>query len=267
MKEHRSIICIIFFLMFLWIASVVLSWFIPYNPLQVNLQQRLAPPSRFHLCGTDELGRDIFSRIVVGCKNTVSVSIMAFLSSFIVGVLIGGTAGYFYNTFFDKLFNWVVALLFSLPLILVIASLLSIMDKNLFNAYLVLSATIWASPARIVRAGVIQWMPAGFIMLERAMGKSEFSILSKSLLPITLRPAFIFSFKYFPEIIGMEAGLSFLGLGLQPPRPGLGRMVFDGINSLSFAWWYSIFPALVIFLLVCSTNLFAVAMESYSSRL
>jgi len=229
--------------------------FAPQDPLKINLGERLSPPNMTHLCGTDELGRDILSRILFGFSTTINVSIICLISSFCMAVLIGPLAGYFYDTIIDKAFNWIATMLFSLPFLLIIASVMSLLDKNLFNAYLVMTAIIWVSPARIIRSGIIKTTSAPFIIAERALGKSEPNILFKSLLPMTIQPAFVFSFKYFPEIIGMEAGLSFLGLGIQPPNPGLGKMVFDSLNYIYSAWWYAFFPAFFLFVVVLLSNL------------
>ena len=245
-----------FFLLLLWIAGFTCATYAPRNPLQIHLSKRLHPPVQGHICGTDELGRDIFSRVMVGFSNTIKVSIMTLFSSFFIGVITGSLAGIFYNRFLDRLFNWVATMLFSLPFLLIITALMSLMEKNLFNAYLVMTAIIWVAPARIVRTGVIKAKSADFVVAERAFGKSEWSILIKSLIPMSIRPAFIYAFKYFPEIIGMEAGLSLPGLGIQPPNPGLGKMIFDSINYLYSAWWYALAPSLLLFVIVLLSNLF-----------
>jgi len=254
MSKHRNIAYLILFLLLLLIIAYAFAKLTPYDPLKINLGERLNPPSVNHLCGTDELGRDIFSRILVGFSNTINVSVMALISSFIIGVVIGSTAGSFYGSFLDRVFNWLAAISFSLPFLLIIAAVMSLLDKNLFNAYLVMTAIIWVSPARIMRAGIIKNKSVDFITTERAFGKPEWVILFRSLVPISISPAFIFSFKYFPEIIGMEAGLSFLGLGIQPPNPGLGKMIFDSINYIHSAWWYALFPSLLLFIIVLISN-------------
>lgn len=256
MKPHRNIIYLMVFMGLLWLTGVVCSEFVPHDPLGIHLLERLAPPNHTHFFGTDELGRDIFSRVLVGFSNTIKVSIMTLFSSFFIGLILGSIAGAFYGTLIDRVFNWIAAMLFSLPFLLIIAAVMSLMEKNLFNAYLVMTSIIWVSPARIVRAGVIKAMSAPFVLTERAMGMQEWKILLRSLIPASIQPAFIFSFRYFPEIIGMEAGLSFLGLGIQPPHPGLGKMIFDSINYLYSAWWYAFFPAFFLFSVVCINNIF-----------
>lgn len=256
MKRYKDILFIIIFLSLLWFAGYLSTAFTPYDPITIQLENKLISPGERFLCGTDELGRDIFSRILVGFSNTIKVSIMTLVTSFFIGIIAGSIAGFFYNTLIDKVFNWLAAMLFSLPFLLIIVSIMSLMEKTLFNAYMVMTAVIWISPARIVRAGVVKALSSEFVLAERAMGMPEWKILFRSLLPNSITPAFIFSFKYFPEIIGMEAGLSFLGLGVQPPHPGLGKMIFDGINYLGSAWWYAFSPALLLFVIVLLSNLF-----------
>lgn len=247
MKGMKEIYILGALLLVLWSGGVILAEFLPHDPYAINLRQRLLPPGGGHILGTDHLGRDIFSRVVLGYRNTISVSVMAFATSFVIGSLIGGIAGFFYQTFLDDLFNWICALIFSLPFLLIIASLLSLMPKSLVNAYLVLTGVMWVGPARIVRTGVIQIKDSPFITMEKSMGKTSLSIFTKTLIPMSIRPAFTYSFRYFPEIIGLEAGFSFLGLGVQPPEPGLGKMIFTGMDYLSSAWWYAASPAFCIF--------------------
>lgn len=256
MKSQRNIIYLMAFMCFLWLTGLICSKFAPHNPLEIHLLERLAPPDHTNLFGTDELGRDIFSRVLVGFSNTINVSILTLFSSFFIGVVFGSIAGTFYGTLIDRAFNWMAAMLFSLPFLLIIAAVMSLMEKNLFNAYLVMTFIIWVSPARIVRTGVIKTKTAPFVLYERAMGMRSWQVLLRSLIPSSIQPAFIFSFKYFPEIIGLEAGLSFLGLGIQPPQPGLGKMIFDSINYFYSAWWYAFFPAFFLFSIVCISNIF-----------
>ena len=256
MKRYRNILYLFLFICILGGSGLMASRLTPNDPLKIHLEERLNPPGYKYLCGTDELGRDILSRILVGFSKTLNVSILTLFSSFFIGVVAGSVAGVFYGTFIDRAFNWVTSMLFSLPFLLIIAAVMSLMEKNLFNAYLVMTAVIWVSPARIVRAGVIKAGSSEFVLAERAIGMPEWKILFRSLILSSITPAFIFSFKYFPEIIGMEAGLSFLGLGVQPPQPGLGKMIFDGINYLHSAWWYALFPAFLLFVIVLASNLF-----------
>lgn len=143
------------------------------DPLSISLTQRLQPPSFQYPFGTDDLGRDIFSRSLHGFALTVKVSILALLSSLMIGVFFGGIAGYLYDTWVDKIFNWIISLIFSLPFLLVMASIMSLMEPNIFNAYLILTLIMWVNPARIVRAEVIKTVNLPYIIALRAYGASE----------------------------------------------------------------------------------------------
>ena len=220
------------------------------DPLEMDLAQRFTPPGSDHLLGTDELGRDVLSRLVHGTATTLTVSTLVLVISLAMGIILGGTAGYFHSSWFHKAFNWVVSLVFSLPFILILASILVIIKPGLFEVYFLFCLLIWVSPGRIIRAEVVRNRKKDFIKVARAYGISESSLLFKILLPGCIHSGLLFSLGYFPEIIGLEAGLSFLGLGVPPPAPGLGKMVFDGLYYIHSAHWLSLFPALTIALLI-----------------
>ncbi len=247
----------IFYVFFFLFSLTFIIPFLPLqNPLDISLEQRFMAPDLHHFFGTDELGRDLLSRTLFGAATTIKVSIFALFSSLVIGVVMGGIAGYLYQTWVDSLFNWVVSLIFSLPFLLVMVSFLSLMTPNIFNAYLILTCIMWVNPARIVRAEVIRTRKLPHVTAFRAFGASEAHVLFYAVLPGCIKSALIFSLSYFPEIIGLEAGLSFLGLGVQPPDPGLGKMIFDGLNYIYSSWWLSFIPAAFLGLIVLVVNRF-----------
>jgi peptide/nickel transport system permease protein len=225
--------------------------FLPVQePLEFDLSSRLRAPSSEHLLGTDDLGRDVLSRTVHGFSTTVLVSLCALISSLALGILLGGGAGYFGNSIGDRLFNWVCNLIMSLPFLLIIAAILSLTRPTIVKAYVILTGIMWVYPARIVRAEVMKTKTLPYVEASRALGGTEWRIFTKTILPASVLSAVTFSLSYLPEVIGLEAGLSFLGLGVQPPDPGLGKMIFDGLNYISSAWWMALFPAGTLFVLV-----------------
>jgi peptide/nickel transport system permease protein len=213
-------------------------------------------PSWAHVWGTDDLGRDVLSRVLHGFSTTVRVSINALVSSLGIGILLGGLAGFYYDTWADRVFNWVVNLILSLPFLLIMASILSLTRPTIEKAYVILTCIMWVNPARLVRAEVLKTKNLDYVVAAKALGAREWRILTKTILPGCVGSAVTFSVSYLPEIIALEAGLSFLGLGVQPPEPGLGKMIFDGLNFIYSAWWISFFPAGMLFLLVLAINLF-----------
>jgi peptide/nickel transport system permease protein len=231
-------------------VCIMLPWLPTQDPLAIMVGERFAPPSTIHLFGTDELGRDLFSRVIHGVALTVSISVAALLSSLAIGVLLGAGAGYYYNRWPDRLFSWVADFLMSVPFLVVIAAVLSITGPGLGRAYGVLTAIIWVSPARIVRAEVIKTLPLDYVSADRAVGTPEWRTLFITVVPACVDAAILFSVGYLPEIIALEAGLSFLGLGVQPPQPSLGKMIFDGMTYLGAAWWIALAPAAALFIIV-----------------
>lgn len=256
MHKNVHLIKGVLFLFALFIVSSILPYLQSHDPLSIDLDTKFIQPSLQHFWGTDELGRDVFSRVLYGFSTSLRVSIFALLSSLFIGVCLGGIAGYWYDTWIDSVFNWFVSLIFSLPFLLIMAAIMSIAGPGIINAYIILSLIMWVGPARITRAEVIKTKNLNYIVTARAYGYPGWRILLFIILPNTIESAFTFSISYLPEIVGLEAGLSFLGLGVQPPHPGLGKMIFDGLNYIYIAWWLTLFPAMILFVVVMLINLF-----------
>lgn len=254
MSSIKSIVRGMAVIIFLFAVSSALPLLATHNPEDINLIDKLSQPSVQYYLGTDELGRDVLSRVLHGAATTLQVSIFAVLSSFLIGIVLGSVAGYRYGTFIDTVFNWIVGLLLSIPLLLLMASCVAIWKPGILYAYTILATVMWVGPARIVRAQVIKIRRQKHILAVRSVGMPEWQILFTIILPSCLEAAFIFSVSYLPEVIGLEAGLSFLGLGVQPPAPGLGKMIFDGLNFIYSAWWLTLSPSLLLFIIIILLN-------------
>ena len=241
----------------LLLLSTLLPLLPTQDPLAIALDQRLSPPSSHHWLGTDDLGRDLLSRVLHGISLTVSISILALLSSLAIGIFLGAIAGYYYRRWPDKVFNWLADFITSVPFLVLIAALLSLTGPGVMKAYMVLTLIIWVNPARIVRAEIIKTVPLQYVLAERAVGNQEWKILFLVVLPTCVDTAVLFAVSYLPEVIALEAGLSFLGLGVQPPQPGLGKMIFDGISFISSASWIAVSPAAALFLMVLAVQIVA----------
>lgn len=226
------------------------------DPLAVHLDEALSPPFSNHgLAGTDDLGRDLLSRIALGTSTTLGVSLAGMLVATLFGAIVGAVAGYLADGLIDIFISWVIDLTFSLPFLLVVAAALSVTEPALWKSYAVLAAVMWIQPARVVRAEVIRHRRLTYVLAARSLGVPEWKIVLQRLLPRAARPAVALVTTYLPEIIALEAGLSFLGLGVQPPYPALGRMVFDGLPYLSFAWWLAILPAATLCAIVSAVTI------------
>jgi len=242
-------------LLVLFALSYLLPFAATQDPVSLNLDNRFLAPSLDHLFGTDDLGRDVLSRVLHGFSITVMVSLAALVSALLIGIFFGSIAGYFYKRWVDWIFNWVTSLIISIPFLLIMASILSLTKPNIIKAYLILTGIMWVNTARLVRADVITRIHLEYVVASRAFGYPEWSILIRGILPASMASAILFSISYLPEIIALEAGLSFLGLGVQPPNPGLGKMIFDGLNYIYTAPWIALFPAFALFLLVLCINI------------
>jgi peptide/nickel transport system permease protein len=235
----------------LLLALVIAAAAVPFlpwpDPLRIALSDRFAPPlSLGHLLGADELGRDLLSRCVHGLATTLLVAIGASLAALALGGLIGGYAGSRPGSLADLVIGWLGNLFLSLPFLLVMAGVLSLTTPSLLKAYTVLAGMLWMQPARIVRTEIARRRDLGYILAARALGMGSWRILLLKLLPAALPPAAVLSLSYLPEVVALEAGLSFLGMGVRPPAPGIGKMIFDGLPYLSSAWWVAGFPALLL---------------------
>jgi peptide/nickel transport system permease protein len=238
-------------------ACLTLPWLAPHDPLALMVDERLLAPGGDHWLGTDDLGRDVASRVMVGTARTVAISVAALVSSLVIGIFFGAVAGYFYRRWPDRLLVWSMDLISSVPFLLIMTALLSIVGPGSAKAYIVLSLVIWPAPARIVRSEVIKTLPLPYVLSERAVGVPEWDILFRKVLPNCVDAAVIFSVTYLPDIIALEAALSFLGLGVQPPEPGLGKMIFDGMNYASIAPWMIATPTAALFAIVLAVKLLA----------
>lgn len=259
MIERRLALRLLLALLVVAVVSMLLPLLAPYDPLQVGIAPNLAPPGPSHLLGADELGRDVLSRVLSAAAATVTISVLALVSSLGIGILAGAVAGYFYQRWPDRLIMWVADVLSAIPFLVLIAGVLAVWGGGLAKAYAVLTLVMWTNSARQVRGEVIRILPLDWVAADRVAGLSEVNILFAKVLPKCLAPAIIFAVSFLPDIIALEAGLSFLGLGLQPPQPGLGKMIFDGVNYVGSAWWLSVAPAAMLMLIVAGVRSLASA--------
>ena len=254
-RSLGSISGTLLFLAALLLASQVAVHVPLPDPVAMTATSSLLPPaSPGHPWGTDELGRDVLSRVIHGLSATLRVSVVALVTALAIGAVTGGVAGYFAGGHVDTAVNWLIDLILSLPFLLVMAAILSVTSPGLGNAYTVLAGIMWVHPARIVRAEVARRRNLGYVLAARALGVTELHIFLRKLLPSAVRPAVLLSVSYLPEIVALEAGLSFVGLGAQPPEPGLGKMIFDGLPYIYSSWWLTVYPAATLFVVVLAIN-------------
>jgi peptide/nickel transport system permease protein len=241
-------------------ASIFAPLLSPHDPILQDVEKRLLPPvgqtgadSRF-LLGTDHLGRDIVSRLIYGARISLVVSISAVAFSAVLGTLIGLISG-FYGGKVDSIFMRIADVQLAFPFILLAIAIIAVLGPSLQNIIIVMGITGWVIYARVVRAEVLSLREKEYITAVRALGGSNGRIIFKHLLPNVIPPCIVIITLELARMIIMEAALSFLGLGIQPPTPTWGGMLADGRVYLSTSWWLATFPGLVIMLVVLGINL------------
>jgi len=214
-----------------------------YTP---DVEHRLESPTASKPFGTDSLGRDHFTRTMLATGLSLKVAGRAFLVAFVLAVLLGSIAGVYKDRWPDRVLSYLISLVHTVPFILLAVALASVLRADLNMIYLIVGGIAWAPPARIVRAQVARLRDARFVVAQKAYGMSPVAIFWRSILPAVALPPFISLLYLLPELVGLDVGLSYFGLGAQPPTPTLGRLIFDGLAYLRSAWWISLMPALVL---------------------
>jgi peptide/nickel transport system permease protein len=237
------------------LLAVGAPWVAPYNPSAQNLPQRLIPPGAAHWMGTDELGRDIFSRILYGARVSMLVGASVVLGSGLLGLILGSLAGYF-GGWFDRVVNVVLINAFlSFPGILLAIGFAAFLGPGLEKVVLALTITGWAGYARLARAQVLKVKEMEFVLAARSLGASAARILIRHLLPNIIQPVLIQATIGMASAILAESTLSFLGLGVLAPVPSWGSMLNDARSHLFDAPHMVVFPALAVMAAVLAFNL------------
>ncbi len=232
----------------------------PYGANEINVMNQLQPPSLTHLFGTDELGRDVFSRVIIAARVSVQVSLVSVALALLIGVTIGLVSGYF-GAWADILGMRAMDVIFSFPVMLLALAIVAMLGPGLVPAMIAIAVVYTPYFARITRASVLSVREETYIRAARSIGAGDVRILRLHVLPNVMAPIIVQTSLSLAFAILTEAALSFLGLGVQPPQPSWGRMLFDGRGFLSEAWWMAVFPGIAIFLTVLALNLIGDAMR------
>jgi peptide/nickel transport system permease protein len=240
---------------------VVIVWFTmaalapviaPYNPLAQNVNNRLQPPSQSHPFGTDELGRDLYSRVLYGGRITIPAGLMVVIFGGVLGVAVGAVAGYLGGVADEALMR-LSELFMAFPTIILAMAVTAALGPDIRNAIIALVVVWWPQYARLVRGQVLKVKNQEFVEAAHCVGASRFRILIRTVLPNTLSPIFVMLAVDIGAAILTFAGLSFLGLGPDPTSPEWGRMVSVGVDYFD-QWWTWFFPGMAIALMVIAFN-------------
>jgi peptide/nickel transport system permease protein len=226
----------------------------PHDPAAQDLSLRLKPPSLQFPIGTDQYGRDLLSRLIYGTTISLSVAVVAVAILIGVGTLLGGIAGYFGGPV-DMLIMRFVDVMLSLPNFFLLVAIVALFGPSLVTTMLVIGLTSWMGTARLVRGQFLQLRGQEYIHAARAAGASDARVIGRHLLPNTLPIIIVQASLFTSYAILIEASLSFLGLGAQPPTPSWGNMLNEGKAFMRSAWWVMTFPGVAIFVTVLAFNL------------
>ena len=263
-KSPLSLVGILLILVITIFAGFA-PWIAPYNPQKINFNQAFQPPSVHHLCGTDDLGRDIFSRIVYGARISLEIAFTVVSIATLVGTVLGLISGYFGGTV-DMGIMRVVDVFLAVPSLVLAMVGAAALGASVINTMLALSLVFWTWQARIVRGEVLRLRSTNLMMALRSMGTGTSRILFRHFLPNCIGPIAVQTTLQLGYVVLTSAALSFLGLGAQPPTPAWGLMVSIGRKYLPASWWMITFPGLMIFLLVMGFILIGDTIRDVVSR-
>jgi peptide/nickel transport system permease protein len=251
--RHNPLALIGLVVFLFWVTmSVLAPQIAPYQPLQQNIVNRLQGPTLDHPFGTDQLGRDIFSRVLYGGRLSLPAGIAVVIIAGIVGTILGALAG-FIGGWFDELTMRLTEIFIAFPTIILAMAIAAALGPSLINAITAMVVVWWPNYARVVRSLVISVKSQEYVEAAHAVGVPTGRILWRTILPNCLAPAIVLGTIDLGNAILVFAGLSFLGLGPEPSSPEWGRMVADGIQYFD-QWWMAAFPGLAIFTLVMGFN-------------
>jgi peptide/nickel transport system permease protein len=233
----------------------------PMDPGEASLTSRLAPPSwadetgeSTYFLGADQLGRDLFSRIIAGAKISLMVGFFGVVISMVIGTLLGLISGYF-GKWLDDVIMRIADIQLAFPFILFAIIIMSVLGTGIWKIVLILGLTYWVGFARLIRGQVISVKELEYVQAAKAVGGTNFTIIRKHIFPNVLSSILVLGTLYIAEFILLEASLTFLGLGVDPTIPSWGGMLADSRNYISTAWWTATFPGLAIMLTVLGFNL------------
>jgi peptide/nickel transport system permease protein len=231
--------------LFMFALSFLAPIITPYDPNTLDAYHVLDPPSGAHWFGTDEVGRDVLTRMIYGARISLKVGFVAIGIATLIGTVVGLVAGY-YSGWVDSLLMRFVDIMFCFPTFFLILAVITIREPSIINIMLIIGLTGWMGVARLVRAEVLSIRERDYVMAARAIGCSDLRIIFRHILPNALGPVLVYATLGIAAAILTESSLSFLGIGVPPPTPSWGNILTAGKEFLEFAWWLFLFPGLAI---------------------
>lgn len=236
------------------VVAALAPWLAPYGPTSVDLAGRLSPPAPGHLLGTDEMGRDIFSRIIYGSRISIQIAVTVVVIAGVIGSFLGAVSGYVGGRL-DTVMMRVMDMILAFPSLVLAMVLAAVLGPSLTNALLAVSFVQIPKYARLVRGQALVLREKQFVKAARVIGAGDLWIITRHILPGSLSAVLVLATMGMAEAILLAASLSFIGLGAQPPEPEWGAMVAMGRDYLMDQWWLATFPGIAIFMVAVGFNI------------
>jgi len=253
-KKNHLAIAGLFVILTIATIAVSAPLIAPYNPTAIDVYNVLSAPGTDHLLGTDELGRDVLSRMIWGSRVSLKVGFVAVGIAISIGIIIGALSG-FYGGKTDAVLMRFVDIMLAFPTFFLILAVIAIVEPSISTIMIVIGFTSWMDVSRLVRAEILGLKERDFVLAAKAIGASDFRVIFRHILPNALSPVFVSATFGVAGAILVESGLSFLGLGVQPPDPSWGNILTSGKDYITVAWWLSLYPGIAILITVLSYNL------------
>lgn len=238
----------------LFTVAILAPFIVPHGPDAIDVKHVLEPPSLQHPFGTDDLGRDILSRVIYGSRISLAVGFVAVGIATIAGIIFGALSGY-YGRWTDTVIMRFVDIMLAIPTFFLILAVIAMLEPGIWNIMIVIGLTSWMGVARLVRAEFLSLKEREFVLAARALGASDFRIIFRHILPNAMSPVLVSAVLGIAGAVLVESALSFLGIGVQPPTASWGNILTIGKDNIEIAWWISVFPGLAIFVTVLAYNL------------
>ena len=260
-KKNKLALYSLIFILLIILAAIFAPYISPYNPDKINVNAILQPPSLAHLLGTDQLGRDVFSRLIYGSRISVEVGFISVSISLFIGIIIGAFAGY-YAGLTDGFLMRFVDIMLTFPSFFLILAVSAILRPSIINIMIIIGLTSWMGVARIIRAEFMQNREKDYVLSAKAAGAPDLYIMFIEILPNVVAPILVSATLGIAGAILIQASLAFLGIGIMPPTPSWGGMLSRGKTYIMVAWWLTLFPGIAILLTVLSFNLVGEAVRN-----
>jgi peptide/nickel transport system permease protein len=236
------------------LLAVLAQWVAPWDPNRPDVRKILDAPSKAHPLGTDQLGRDVLSRMLYGARVSLAVGFVSVGIATMIGIVLGSLAGYHGGTI-DAMVMRLVDLMLVFPRLFLLLAVLAFLRPSIWTIMTVIGLTGWMSVARLVRAEFLSLKEREFVVWSQSIGASSFRTIWRHILPNAMGPVLVAMTLGIPAAILTESGLSFLGLGVQPPHATWGNILNEGKDAIEIGWWLSAYPGLAILITVLSYNL------------